>query len=268
MDHTCEEEYYAQTLDLHPARLLDLLSSSELRGAAVVLERTVSTNSDAVAAARVGAPEGTILTALEQSGGRGRRGRRWFSARGLSLVFSMVLRPTGDFEELTALLALSAASALDKVCSGIMIKWPNDLYIGGKKLGGILAEAGEGYVVLGMGINVNEKESDFSEEISDEAVSLRTATGKLYDRGIVLKLIMESFGRHYISWGRTGFSVYAAGMEERLLYKGEEVTIYRSGEIISGKLVGVDEKGFARIGTDGGERVLSTGDLTLRRADV
>ena len=71
-----------------------------------------------------------------------------------------------------------------------------------------------------------------------------------------------------MSWSRTGFSVFAAGMEERLLYKGEDVTIDSGVEVISGKLVGVDEKGFVRIETNGVERIFPAGDLTLRRADV
>ncbi|MCK4236215.1 MAG: biotin--[acetyl-CoA-carboxylase] ligase, partial [Candidatus Krumholzibacteria bacterium] len=211
--------------DLHPARIIRMLNTSRLARTVVLFDRIDSTNTGAIAAARDGALEGTLVTAEEQTSGRGRKKRKWASAAGKSLVFSLVLRPKESCEGLTSLLALAASRVLDNISGGTGIKWPNDIYIEGRKAGGILAESRGGAVVIGMGLNVNETGEDLERELAGEAVSLRIVTGDLVDRGIVLCSIIEVFEELYGRWEIEGFAVFKKDVEDRLLYMGETVSL-------------------------------------------
>ena len=145
------------------------------------LYETPSTNAVALALADEGAPEWTVVASGHQTAGRGRLGRSWASAPGRSLLFSLVLRPPLPPERAPLLSLLAAAEMVD-ACpqppdEPVRAKWPNDLLIGERKVGGILPEAGvEGsrlrHLVLGIGVNVSMTEDDFPEEIMVTATSL------------------------------------------------------------------------------------------------
>ena len=148
-----------------------------------------STNTRAKELAREGAPHGTVLIAGTQTAGRGRMGRSFSSPCGLGLYFSVILRPNCRAEELMHLTCAAGVAACEAVetISGYRpgIKWINDLVAESKKLGGILTElsvdAGTGlvsYAVIGIGINCNHSPSDFSEELQEIAISLKTVTGQ------------------------------------------------------------------------------------------
>lgn len=252
-------------VDLHPARLLDLFGTASLARTVVLIDRCESTNAEANDAASRGAAEGVVLITEEQTAGRGRKGRRWFSVPGKSLTFSIILRPLRGGEGITALMGLSAARALDEVCTGIDVKWPNDLYLGGRKLGGMLAEKRESYIVLGVGLNVNEEADDFTGAIRDEAVSLLMHAGKSLDRGAVLAGILGRFGEVYGEWMRSGFGPFRRALEERLLYRGERVLLDCGGEIVEGTLLGLTDEGCLRCDVDGRERIVASGDVTASR---
>lgn len=118
-----------------------------------------STNTEVVAAARQGAPEGLVMVADHQDGGRGRLGRSWVEPPCSGLLVSVLLRPPLDADHLhlaVAVVALAAADACDAV-AGVraVLKWPNDLLVGGAKLAGVLAEAIPAAVVVGIGINAS-----------------------------------------------------------------------------------------------------------------
>ncbi len=251
--------------DLHPARLLDLFGTTSLARTVVLIDRCESTNTEAADAAARGAAEGFVLVTEEQTAGRGRKGRQWFSVPGKSLTFSIVLRPRRNGEGITPLMGLSAARALDEVCAGIDVKWPNDLYLGGKKLGGILAEKREGYIVMGVGLNVNEEVDDFTGALRDEAVSLLMHTGERLDRGAVLAGILGRFGEGYGEWTRSGFGPFRQALEERLLYRGKRVLLDCGGEIVEGTVLGLTDQGCLRCDIDGRERIVASGDVTASR---
>ena len=122
------------------------------------LETTVSTNDDAKRAAEAGAPEGLVIWALQQDAGRGRQGRVWYSPPG-NLYCSLLLRPKverrdyGKFS-FAAALAVRAVVASALPCATVELKWPNDVLVNGKKISGILLEAGEDWLVVGVGLNV------------------------------------------------------------------------------------------------------------------
>jgi BirA family transcriptional regulator, biotin operon repressor / biotin---[acetyl-CoA-carboxylase] ligase len=144
----------------------------------VWLDETGSTNDDALRLANEGAPEWTVVAAGHQTRGRGRLGRSWADTPGKALTFSVVLRPTGPPEEaplwsFRAAVAVIAAVGHPELRS----KWPNDLMVGERKAGGILAEARVSertlrHVVVGIGINVAMAPEDFPAEIRDSATSL------------------------------------------------------------------------------------------------
>ena len=144
---------------------------------------TGSTNERARELAIGGAPHGTLVTAGEQSSGRGRQGRTWSSPPGKALLASVVLR---DLGEEVALLPLSAAVAVCEACEAIApvqcrIKWPNDVWIKGRKLAGILVEGRPqaGWAILGIGLNVATAEEEFPPELRDTATSLVIAAKRV-----------------------------------------------------------------------------------------
>ncbi len=150
------------------------------------------------------AAEGAVAVAGEQTAGRGRLGRPWFAPAGTSLLCSIQLRPEVSPErlpELTGVAAHACAEALAAV-AGLEpeLKFPNDLLVDGRKVAGILAEAREGRVVLGVGVNVNVPESDLPTEVDRPATSLLAETGREHDRAELLVELLERLERRYDAW--------------------------------------------------------------------
>lgn len=249
--------------DLHPAAIKRLCGEGRIGHTVVCFESVDSTNTVAARIARKGAREGTVVIGARQTAGRGRMGRCWFSTPAGSLVFSVILRPARSGETLTALLALSALKVLDRLCGDVSIKWPNDIWVGDRKIAGILAEAKRDSVVLGMGIDVNDEEGSFPDDLCETAVSLRMMTGRIFDRGELLAGILGNLEQAYRIWERDGFGPMSLEMERRLLWKGMPVMLDTEGTTVEGILAGVSPDGYLRLETDGKERVYSSGDLSL-----
>lgn len=160
------------------------------------LARCRSTNDEAAAWARAGAPHGAVVVADAQEGGRGRFGRVWHSPPGENLYFSTVVRPPLSPREappltLATAVAVAEAIAEELGASGVVeLKWPNDVLQGGRKVAGILAEMTSrtapadrvDFVILGIGVNLNTLE--FPEELADRATSLARGTGRAIDRDV------------------------------------------------------------------------------------
>ncbi len=140
-----------------------------------------STNDVATERADAGAPTGTLVLAEHQSAGRGRRGRAWHAPPGDALLLSMVFRTGGAGSHGPAPLrvGLAVALALESVGARCAIKWPNDVLVGGRKVAGVLCEAGAGTVVAGVGVNVRQSPGDWPPELRDQATSLSEALGRL-----------------------------------------------------------------------------------------
>lgn len=175
-----------------------ILSTRELGASLHAFDSVGSTNEVARELAEDGAEHGTLVVAEEQSQGRGRRGRTWVSPPGSNLYFSLVLRPPLPCErvhELTLLAAVALAEVLREAAFAVTIKWPNDLEIGGRKVGGILAElASQGdrvrFVILGVGLNVNL--FPLPPELSAFATSLRAERGEPLPRAFLLAALLAS----------------------------------------------------------------------------
>jgi BirA family biotin operon repressor/biotin-[acetyl-CoA-carboxylase] ligase len=148
--------------------------------------------------------EGAVALTEEQTEGRGRLGRRWLSPPGASLLFSVLLEPpvdTARLPELTVVAGGVCAEAIARV-TGLEpeIKLPNDVLISGRKTAGILAEARDGRVVLGVGVNVNVTEADLPQDVDTPATSLLVETGREIDRIELLVEILDRLERAYDDW--------------------------------------------------------------------
>ena len=168
-----------------------------------------STNDIAVRLAESGAPDGTIVTAEQQTGGRGRFGRVWHSPSGCGVYLSVILRPTLHPEQapgMSIMTALALAETLSEYLPGkIQIKWPNDVLISGKKTAGILTKLSAdhkriSYVVIGVGININHRSENFPDELKPIATSVRIGLRRKCDRVALLPRATVLPARHSSAW--------------------------------------------------------------------
>jgi BirA family transcriptional regulator, biotin operon repressor / biotin---[acetyl-CoA-carboxylase] ligase len=152
------------------------------------------------------APEGALVAAEEQTEGRGRLGRRWLAPYGTSLLCSLQLRPDVPGEHLPELTGVAAQAVAETVGALAALepelKFPNDVLVGGRKLAGVLAEAREGRVVLGIGINVNVEEDALPLEVDTPATSLLVETDRELDRAELLVELLVRLERRYDAWLR------------------------------------------------------------------
>jgi BirA family biotin operon repressor/biotin-[acetyl-CoA-carboxylase] ligase len=189
---------------LDEPRLRRLLSRSPFVRQVDILESTESTNDDARRLSREGAPSGTVVVANHQRSGRGRLGRDWHSAAGLGLYVSVLLRPSRPLKSPTrwtlasALAACEACEALG--CPDVVIKWPNDLYHGGRKFAGTLTESRSlggtvEEVIVGTGFNVNHTRGDLPGVLAVQATSLALASaGRVCDRELLASSYVDRLG--------------------------------------------------------------------------
>jgi BirA family biotin operon repressor/biotin-[acetyl-CoA-carboxylase] ligase len=150
------------------------------------------------------APEGAVAVADEQTGGRGRLGRAWVAPPGSSVLASIALRPdvpTARLAELSVVAGRACAAAIAEL-TGLepTVKWPNDVLIQGRKVAGILAEAREGRVVLGVGVNVAQREGELPERAEHPATSLLLETGTVVARAELLAAVLDHLEREYDAW--------------------------------------------------------------------
>ena len=185
---------------LLPDEIKDGLATKRFGHQITVYEKLDSTNDAAALAAQSGVPEGAVILSEFQNKGRGRLGRPWHAAKGKALLFSIVLRPPlpmAGTPRITLAAAVGAAKALRSVTGlTIQIKWPNDLYLDGKKLGGILTQIDTDlesirYAILGIGINVNSERADFPADLRDKAISLKCVLGQNVDRNELARRLLE-----------------------------------------------------------------------------
>ena len=148
--------------------------------------------------------EGAVAVAEEQTEGRGRLGRTWVSPPGVNILCSILLEPdveTARLPELTVVAGEACAEAIGRV-TGLepRIKLPNDVLLGDRKVAGILAEARDGRVVLGVGVNVNVEPAELAQDIAERATSLLGELGEPVDRADLLVTLLESLEQHYDRW--------------------------------------------------------------------
>jgi len=193
------------------ADLSAALEGSRVGNEIVVVEEAESTNDLVWKAVERGVPEGFVVFAERQTKGRGQYGRRWESAPYLGLWFSVLLRPAltlAESPKLTVQLAEAVAATIaDETGCAPTIKWPNDIYLAGRKVGGVLVEGrvaidGRYVAVAGIGINVNQASEDFPDELRDTAGSLAMATGKKISRSKLAIALLRKVAQASCPWGR------------------------------------------------------------------
>ena len=195
-------------------------------------DTTVSTNIDA----RAGAP-GDVYTASEQTGGRGRLDHRWLSPPGKNLMMSVVLDVEGmepaQVSTFPLMVGLAVRDALvrflgtSRAGGGVMLKWPNDVLVDGRKLAGILCESNDGKVIAGIGVNVNQVE--FDPEIAERATSLAKLRG-MASVDMVRDAVLEALAKRYADWRAKGFLYQHADYYEVDALRGRQLVVKQTDD--------------------------------------
>ena len=235
-----------------------------------------STNAYLAAEARNGAPEWQVAVAEQQTQGKGRHQRLWESPPGLGIWFSMLLRPKLPPVHLNLInlyTAYSLATYLESVFRengnhelSVDLKWPNDLFISGKKISGILLEGSFTansiqYVVVGIGINVKHLIADFPPELREKAASLQMFLGKSIDREKLLAGFLDYFYDGYVHYAQDNFSVLASLYTKKVLYLNEKISVSDGSENLTGVFRGISPEGYLLLERNGQQVAITAGDV-------
>ena len=233
-----------------------------------------STQTIAHKLAQEGAPDGTIVISEEQTAGRGRMARPWESANGTGIWMTIILRPDVSPQQassFTLVVAVAVTMAIKTLYKQVepAIKWPNDLLINGKKCTGILTEMqAEADLVqallVGIGINANQLESDFSPDIADIATSLRIAAGEEINRAALVATILQYLEQFTALYVKEGFSSIKALWEQMSCTIGQRIEVTTLRERFEGIASGITDEGVLQLTqNDGTIRTIYSGDVKI-----
>lgn len=233
---------------------------------------TDSTNIRAKELAEEGHPSGTLVVADRQEAGRGRRGRSWDSPSGTGIFMTLLLKPEmnpNHASMLTLVAAMAVARAISKCANTeALIKWPNDIVIGGKKICGILTEMSAqfdfiNHIVIGIGINVHNEH--FPEEIAETAGSILLQTGKRIRRAELIEQILEQFEHYYAIFMETeDLSGLVKEYNAILVNMNKSVRVLDPKEPFEGKAMGITKKGELIVDTWESRKMVSSGEVSVR----
>lgn len=241
-----------------------------------------STMEAARACAERGEAHGTAIVAEVQTNGRGRLGKNWLSPAGKGLYCTILLRPAGlaaeDFPFLTLVAGLAVAAVIERLATiKIGLKWPNDLYWQGKKLGGILTESAfqrtrpdRNHALVGIGLNINTSRDDFPEELQDTATSLLLASGRSWPIKQIFEPIREELINQVDCFSKSGLADILDQWRQRDFLFGQRLQWLSVGrQCVEGVSLGIDDRGRLHIRDDGGtiHEILS-GDIQLGRKAI
>jgi BirA family biotin operon repressor/biotin-[acetyl-CoA-carboxylase] ligase len=231
----------------------------------VALQSVGSTNDEAARLADGGAPEGTVVWAREQTGGRGRRGRRWASPVG-NLYSSTILRPDCPAQRATELGFVATLAVADIVPPGraVRVKWPNDVLVDGGKVAGILPESAidqdgkAGHVVMGIGVNVG-----FAPDLPEMRYPAAILGGTV-ERA--LEKLTAALATRLAQWRQNGFESIRADWLAKAGPIGLDVDVKLGEELVRGRFAGIDGEGALLLETPAGRRKIVAGELLGRAA--
>jgi BirA family transcriptional regulator, biotin operon repressor / biotin---[acetyl-CoA-carboxylase] ligase len=209
-------------------------------------------------------PEGAVAVCEEQTAGRGRQGRRWEAPRATAILSSTLLRPPAGrrIAELSLVAGVAAADTVEAVLQlSAQIKWPNDVMVNRRKVAGVLAEARDGVVVVGIGINVNQSRDELPADVHPPAASLRTTDGVLRERAHVLARLLADLERQYERWREGGLDALYVDIGARDFLRQRRVTLNGA----SGIAVGIDREGRLEVDVGGARRFVESGEVTYER---
>ena len=232
-----------------------------------------STNDEALAWASEGAHDFSLVLAEEQTQGRGRLQRKWFTPAKTALAFSIVLRPTANEirypAHITGLGALALADAMQNLGFQPQIKWPNDVLLNRKKAAGILVEVpwmenNPEAFVLGMGVNVLIPSVPSEDQVLFPATSIETEAHHAVDRGKILHDVLSAL----LAWrSKIGSEEFIQAWNEALAFRGEAIQLLNdNGTLLNGELLGLEADGSLRVKTDNKTLTVQIGEIHLRPA--
>jgi BirA family biotin operon repressor/biotin-[acetyl-CoA-carboxylase] ligase len=261
---------------LLPGEILYQLETKSLRGPIYHFDTADSTNDRAKILGTQGAAEGTMVVTETQTAGRGRLGRTWSSPPGQGIYVSVLLRPAlppTELPQITLSTAVAVVRALTRAVNVTPgIKWPNDLILNGKKLGGILTEMETEsdqirYLVVGMGLNINN--SEFPLELGGRATSLFKEEGRRFSRLAILKAWLEEFEILYQQFLARGFPEILGEWQQHSVTLGKYVAVRQGPRQVEGLAREVAPDGALVLETARGEVVrVTSGEITLESAGM
>lgn len=217
--------------------------------------------------------DGTVITCENQADGRGRLGKQWKSQSG-SMCMTVVLKPDIDIAQVSKITQVCAASislTLDELKIDAKIKWPNDLMINNKKICGILTEMNSdknrvNYVVIGIGLNVNNLNEDFPNEIRDIATSILSETGRYIDRNFIAAKILNNFEILYNEFINNNFILSLNICKNKSNLIGKNINLIKNKEVTKAKALDLGEDGDLIVQYEDGEiDSIISGEISVRK---
>jgi BirA family biotin operon repressor/biotin-[acetyl-CoA-carboxylase] ligase len=209
-------------------------------------------------------PEGAVAVANEQTAGRGRMGRRWEAPAGSSILVSLLLRPPPERRaaELTLVAGVATAVVVENATGlAAQIKWPNDVMLARRKVAGGLAELKDGAVVLGIGLNVNQGPDELPSDTKTIPGSLRSVTGREYERAPILADLLLELELRYDAWREGGLDALYDDLGARDFLRGRRVTV--DGVAGTAQMIGRD--GRLVVETESGPVIVESGEVLFER---
>ncbi len=264
----------ADTPDLMSPDEIKLGLGTEILGREIIsYAETGSTNDVALNLAAGGAQEGTLVVAESQTRGRGRRNRKWLSPMGTSILASLILRPpitAHEAQSITITTAAAVAQAIRNITQiPASIKWPNDVIVGDRKVSGILTEMRTetgwvSFIVVGIGVTVNNRRERLAKEIMDIATSLSAELGHNVSRIALLQEILRQLEQRYVKVKERKTDTLIAEWKDLLITIGRKVRINLPRRVVTGRAVDIDETGALLIQTDTEQIQRITADMDFR----
>jgi BirA family transcriptional regulator, biotin operon repressor / biotin---[acetyl-CoA-carboxylase] ligase len=208
--------------------------------------------------------EGAVAVCDEQSAGRGRQGRPWVAPAGTAILCSVLLVPPERraIPELSLVAGTSVAEALEGgIGLAVQVKWPNDIMLNRRKVAGVIAEAGDGKVVVGIGVNVNQERDELPAETKTAAASIYTSDGIKRERAPLLVAILERLEANYVAWLERGLDGVYDSLGSRDFLRGRRVSL----DGTSGIGVKIERDGRFLIDVDGEVHAVESGEILFER---
>ncbi len=240
------------------------------------LETVDSTNRVARELAVTGNPHGYAVLAESQNGGRGRLGKTWQSPAGKGIYSTIIVRselPVAEYSQIPLTAGLAVSLVLEEMCAlQVQLKWPNDLFIAGRKCGGILVESSSlqeadepHFALVGIGVNVNGEKSDFPFKLQNTATSIFIETGREFEILRIFTAVRARLLQLLSKLAKEGFSEILDHWRQRDMLQGRWMQwLTPAGKIVYGESLGVEENGGLKVrDVDGVSHVVLSGDVTL-----
>ncbi len=247
------------------------------------LQKVGSTNKFAINLAVKGYPEWTIVLADEQTAGKGRMDRTWESKANKGLYFSIIFKPDIlliKIQLLTLFLGIVIVEYFDAYFRKrhfgkkmeFRVKWPNDIYLNGKKMGGILLQTSVqnnifSYIVAGIGLNINQEENDFSPDILKRATSLHIESEKEFFREDIFAGLINRLQREYVNYEKH-FGSIIPRWKSKALYLGKEIKVHQNDKLLRGKFLDINEFGHLIMENYEGNIEIISGDIFGRKEKI